>query len=260
MGAAAGRPSGVESGAWMSQSWSFLTNHAFVLVYVVGNPESTVREIATGVGVTERATLAILREMDEQGIIERQRDGRRNTYSVNFAALAAYRREGAATRTPPEFVDRLVRMLATIAEGTAQGAARALPDTAKVKTIHGTWGFFTNQLLTLLEIAIGQSHTVREMAMRANMTERAVLSIIKQLEDEGIIEKNREGRRNSYTIEFEAFRTFARWSPGTWEMPSELVDIAVQGLRFLAERSRVNGMASAKTTPAAQMRPLVSGV
>jgi DNA-binding MarR family transcriptional regulator len=243
----------------MAQSWSFLTNHAFVLVYVVGNPESTVREIATGVGVTERATLAILREMDEQGIIERQKDGRRNTYSVNFPALAAYRREGAATRTPPEFVDRLVRMLATMAEGHPHGSARALPDTAKVKMIHGTWGFFTNQLLTLLEIATGQSHTVREMALRANMTERAVLTIIKQLEDEGIIEKNREGRRNSYTIDFEAFRTFTRWSPGTWKMPPELVDIAVQGLRFLAERSRVNGKASSRPAQAALMRAVPSG-
>ena len=251
--------SGLESGAWMSQSWNFLTNHAFVLVYVVSNPESTVREIALGVGVTERATLAILREMDEQGIIERRRDGRRNTYSVNFPALAAYRREGAATRTPPEFVDGLVRMLATLAEGHSHGLARALPDTVDVKTIHGTWGFFSNQLLTLLEIATGQSNTVREMAMRANMTERAVLSILKQLEDEGIIGKNRLGRKNSYTIDFEAFRTFARWSPGTWQMPAALVDIAVQGLRFLSERSKVNASATVTAAPAARMRAVPTG-
>jgi predicted transcriptional regulator len=180
---------------------------------------------------------------------------------VNFPALAAYRREGAATRTPPEFVDRLVRMLATLAEGHAQGAARALPDTTKIKTTHGTWGFFTNQLLTLLEIATGQPMTVREMAMRANMTERAVISIVKQLEDEGIIEKNREGRRNSYTIDFEAFRTFARWSPGKWKMPEELVEIAVQGLRFLAERAGVRGGdAAPRRAAAGRARPVVSRV
>jgi DNA-binding MarR family transcriptional regulator len=237
----------------MAQSWSFITNHAFVMIYVVCHPESTVREISSGIGVTERATLAILREMDEQGIIERGRDGRRNTYSVNFAAMAAYRREGAATRTPPEFVDALVRMLATLAEGHPHGTARDLPDTTKVKTIHGTWGFFTNHLLTLLEIANGQSHTVREMAIRANMTERAVLSILKQLEDEGIITKNREGRRNSYAIDFEAFRTFERWSPGTWQIPPQLVDIAVTGLRFLADRSRANGVTSATEKRASAM-------
>jgi DNA-binding MarR family transcriptional regulator len=240
-------------------SWSFITNHGFVLVYVVGNPESTVREIAEGIGVTERATLAILREMDQQGIIERERDGRRNTYSVNFPALAAYRREGAATRTPPEFVDALVRMLATMAEGNAQGTARALPDTKNVKTIHGTWGFFTNHLLTLLEIATGPASTLRAMALRANMTERAMISIMNQLEDEGIIVKNREGRRNSYAIDFEAFRSFPRWSPGEWQMPAELVDIAVQGLRFLADRSRVNGSATRAPKPAVKMRAVASG-
>jgi DNA-binding MarR family transcriptional regulator len=222
----------------MTQSWGFLTNHALVMIYVVCHPDSTVREISDGVGVTERATLAILRELDGEGIVDRHRDGRRNTYTVNFGALAAYRREGAASRTPPEFVDMLVRMLAVLREGHEQGTAQSLPDTATVKTKHGTWGFFTNHLLTLLEIASGHSSTVREMAMRANMTERAVVSILKQLHDEGIIAKNREGRRNSYDIDFEAFRNFERWTPGTWQIPGELVDIAVKGLKFLSERSR----------------------
>ena len=221
----------------MTQSWGFITNHALVMIYVVCHPESTVREISSGVGVTERATLAILRELDDDGIVVRHRDGRRNTYTVNFPALAAYRREGAASRTPPEFVDALVRMLAELNEGHAEGAARSLPDTTKVSTRTGTWGFFTNHLLTLLEIANGNSTTVREMALRANMTERAVVTILKQLHDQGIIIKNREGRRNSYDIDVEAFRNFPRWSPGKWDVPPQLVDIAVQGLRFLVQRS-----------------------
>jgi DNA-binding MarR family transcriptional regulator len=250
-----------ESGARMTRSWSFITNHAFVMVYVVCHPESTVREIASGVGLTERATLAILRELDEQGIIERERDGRKNIYSVNFPALAAYRREGAATRTPPEFVDALVRTLATLNEGHPHGMARALPDTAMLETIHGSWGFFTNHLLTLLEIAVGQSSTVREMALRADMTERAVLTIIKQLEDEGIIIKNREGRRNSYVIDYDKFGSFGRWSPGTWQLPPELVDIAVKGLKFLAQRSYAAAAAEpAKPARGVAMRPLPSGV
>jgi DNA-binding MarR family transcriptional regulator len=236
----------------MGQSWGFLTNHALVLIYVVCHPESTVREISDGVGVTERATLAILRELDDQGIVDRHRDGRRNTYTVNFESLAAYRREGAATRTPPEFVDMLVRMLAVLSEGHGQGTARSLPDTTKMKTRHGTWGFFTNHLLTLLEIAGGNSTTVREMAMRANMTERAVVSIVKQLDDEGIISKNREGRRNSYDIDFEAFRSFERWTPGTWRIPPELVDIAVKGLRFLSDRSHVAAASGGAAVPVRQ--------
>ena len=62
----------------MKTSWSFLTNHALVLIYVIMHPDSTVREIAVGIGVTERATLAILRELEDEGIVERHRDGRRN--------------------------------------------------------------------------------------------------------------------------------------------------------------------------------------
>ena len=38
----------------MTQNWGFLTNHALVLVYVVRHAGATVREIAAGVGVTER--------------------------------------------------------------------------------------------------------------------------------------------------------------------------------------------------------------
>jgi hypothetical protein len=98
------------------------------------------------------------------------------------------------------------------------------------------------------------------MAVRANMTERAVLSILKQLEDERVIVKSREGRRNTYAIDFEAFRTFDRWSPGTWRMPPELVDIAVDGLRYLAGRSRANGTASESPRRAApRMRAAPSG-
>lgn len=229
----------------MTQSWGFITNHALVMIFVVCHPESTVREISAGVGVTERATLAILRELDDDGIVVRHRDGRRNTYTVNFPALAAYRREGAASRTPPEFVDALVRMLAELNEGHAEGTARSLPDTSKITPRMGTWGFFTNHLLTLLEIANGNSTTVREMAVRANMTERAVVTILKQLHDQGIIIKNREGRRNSYDIDVEAFRNFPRWSPGTWNVPPQLVGIAVQGLRFLVERTGAAPQAAA---------------
>jgi DNA-binding MarR family transcriptional regulator len=234
-------------------AWGFITNHALVMIYVTCHPDSTVREISDGVGITERATLAILRELDQGRIVDRHRDGRRNTYTLNFTAIAAYRREGAVTRTPPEFVDALVRMLAVLGEGTANGTAQSLPDTRSVRTVHGTWGFFTNHLLTLLEIAQGHSSTVREMAMRANMTERAVVSILKQLHDEGIITKSREGRRNSYEIDFEAFRTFERWTPGAWQVPQALVDMAVRGLQFLAERSRDEGVRAPEPVAAARV-------
>ena len=70
--------------------WRFLTNHAMVLIHVANHPRSTLRDIAQAVGITERAALSILRAMEEDDIISRQREGRRNKYWVDFRALLKY--------------------------------------------------------------------------------------------------------------------------------------------------------------------------
>jgi len=89
--------------------WGFLTTHALILVHVTLHPRSTVREIALAVGVTERAAHAALQDLREGGIIERQREGRRNYHSVDFEHLAAYRREGTTPGLVPDtFVSSLV--------------------------------------------------------------------------------------------------------------------------------------------------------
>jgi DNA-binding transcriptional ArsR family regulator len=80
--------------------WGFLTTHALILIFVTQHPRSTVREIALEVGVTERAAHAALQDLRESGIIERERDGRRNNYTLNFERLAPYRRHG----TSPDLV------------------------------------------------------------------------------------------------------------------------------------------------------------
>jgi DNA-binding Lrp family transcriptional regulator len=67
--------------------WGFLTNHGLVLVRVATHPKSTLREISDEVGITERAALSILRSLEEEGIITRQKEGRRNRYWVDFDAL-----------------------------------------------------------------------------------------------------------------------------------------------------------------------------
>ncbi len=82
--------------------WGFLTTHALILIYVTQHPRSTVREIALAVGLTERAAHSSLQDLREEGIIEREREGRRNSYTVNFDRLAAYRREGTAPDLVPE--------------------------------------------------------------------------------------------------------------------------------------------------------------
>ena len=63
--------------------WTFLTNHAHVLLCVAEEPDARVRDIADTVGVTERAAQRILTELEEAGYLTRTKDGRRNRYTLN---------------------------------------------------------------------------------------------------------------------------------------------------------------------------------
>ncbi len=92
--------------------WGFLTTHALILIHVTQHPRSTVREIALAVGVTERAAHSALQDLREEGIIDCEREGRRNSYTVNLDRLAAYRREGTAPNlVPTAFVSFLLGAL-----------------------------------------------------------------------------------------------------------------------------------------------------
>lgn len=81
----------------MSSRWGLLTNHALVLVHVVEHPRSTLREIAGAVGITDRAALSILRSLEEDRIVSRRKDGRRNEYTVDIDALMEHRSYGKYT-------------------------------------------------------------------------------------------------------------------------------------------------------------------
>ncbi len=63
--------------------WLFLTNHARVLLFIAQHPTSTARRIADAVGITERATQRLIRDLDEAGYISRRRVGRNNQYVVH---------------------------------------------------------------------------------------------------------------------------------------------------------------------------------
>ena len=63
-------------------SWSFLTNHARVLVCIAQDPGIRLREIGDEVGITERAAHRIVSELADAGYIARRREGRRNRYTV----------------------------------------------------------------------------------------------------------------------------------------------------------------------------------
>ena len=65
-----------------THSWSFLTNHAQVLLCIAADPGIRLREIGETVGITERAAHRIVSELSAAGYIARRRNGRRNHYSI----------------------------------------------------------------------------------------------------------------------------------------------------------------------------------
>ncbi|TDT17098.1 MarR family protein [Ilumatobacter fluminis] len=64
-------------------SWTFLTNHAHVLVAIGQDPEMRQRDIADAVGITPGAVTRILAELEASGCVTHERVGRRNRYHIN---------------------------------------------------------------------------------------------------------------------------------------------------------------------------------
>ncbi len=62
--------------------WTFLTNHAHVLLCIARDPGVRLRDVADAVGITERAAQRIVAELEEAGYLARQREGRRNRYEI----------------------------------------------------------------------------------------------------------------------------------------------------------------------------------
>jgi DNA-binding IclR family transcriptional regulator len=64
--------------------WSFLTNHARVLVCIAHDPGVRLRDIATTLGITERSAYGIVTDLTEAGYIVKKKDGRRNRYQIQL--------------------------------------------------------------------------------------------------------------------------------------------------------------------------------
>ena len=71
-----------ENSAPPARGWDFLTNHAHVLASVARDPGARLRDIAEGVGITERAAHRILADLVREGYVLREKQGRRNRYEV----------------------------------------------------------------------------------------------------------------------------------------------------------------------------------
>jgi DNA-binding transcriptional ArsR family regulator len=62
--------------------WTFLTNHSHVLILISRNPSAVLRQVAIQVGITERAVQRIIADLEEAGILEREKVGRQNHYRI----------------------------------------------------------------------------------------------------------------------------------------------------------------------------------
>jgi DNA-binding IclR family transcriptional regulator len=62
--------------------WTFLTSHARALLFIAHDPDARLRDLAGGLGVTERTAYGIVADLTEAGYIVKEKDGRRNRYHI----------------------------------------------------------------------------------------------------------------------------------------------------------------------------------
>ncbi len=62
--------------------WTFLTNHAHVLILLSQDSSLVLREVALKIGITERAVQRIIADLEQDGFIEREKVGRKNQYHI----------------------------------------------------------------------------------------------------------------------------------------------------------------------------------
>ena len=65
-----------------SVGWTFLTNHAHVLLCLAKDSTMRIRDLAIEVRITERAVQRIIADLIEDGYLIRSKDGRRNVYEL----------------------------------------------------------------------------------------------------------------------------------------------------------------------------------
>ncbi len=85
--------------------WTFLSNHGHVLMCLAADPDARLRDIAERVGITERTAFGIVENLQDAGIVIRDKVGRRNTYRIDRSAHLRHRIE--ASHTVGELMDLL---------------------------------------------------------------------------------------------------------------------------------------------------------
>ena len=94
------------------RGWTYLTNHALVLLCLAEDPYIRLLDIAKKVGITDRAVQKILSDLEADGAIERTKEGRCNRYSVN---------EGHEMRHPLESTRTVGQLMRDVSTGHIWG-------------------------------------------------------------------------------------------------------------------------------------------
>lgn len=97
-----------EAAAAAAHGWTFLSNHAHVLISLAAEPDLRLRDVALRVGITERAVQKILADLEKEGLVTRERDGRRNRYSLYLERPLRHPLE--AHRTVRELIELVTRV------------------------------------------------------------------------------------------------------------------------------------------------------
>ncbi len=106
--------------------WTFLTNHARALVCIAHDRGVRLRDIAAALGITERSAFAIVTDLTEAGYVVKDKEGRRNRYSIQ--AHLPLRQAVGRERTIGE-------MLGLLVDTTAADSAQ-LPDKSPDSSAH----------------------------------------------------------------------------------------------------------------------------
>lgn len=106
------------------ETWTFLTNHAHVLACLRRDSNMAVREVASLVGITERAVLQIIGDLEAADVVSRRRVGRRNRYAISLEA---------AMRHPLLYGARVGDLVDLLDTGAGQDRLEPAEDSAEVE-------------------------------------------------------------------------------------------------------------------------------
>lgn len=112
----------------MMGDWTFFSNYGHVLVCLARNHKARLRDVASEVGITERAVQKIVRDLQDAGFLTISKQGRCNRYRINRRKALRHSLQSQVT------VGKLLSLLTPVKDGTASAPPAEEPVDAPVET------------------------------------------------------------------------------------------------------------------------------